>query len=136
MAVIALVPFAAFSIDATPIAKGRGRVGMGGRVFTPARTRKWESEVRFYAQQAMAGRKPTDGPVSVQMCFTFQRPKKPKKGSTDFVTKRPDIDNLMKAVLDGVNGVIFEDDRQVCEVKASKVFDDRSRVDVSVWRLA
>lgn len=36
-------------------------------------------------------------------------------------THKPDIDNIVKLVLDGLNGVAFEDDAQAIEVKAAKL---------------
>ena len=41
-------------------------------------------------------------------------------------TVKPDIDNIVKIVLDGLNGVAFTDDKQVIEIQAQKcyVFDD------------
>lgn len=33
---------------------------------------------------------------------------------------RADVDNLVKTVLDGLNGAAFEDDRQVVNIKAFK----------------
>ena len=42
-------------------------------------------------------------------------------------TKTPDIDNLLKTVLDGLNGVAFRDDAQVCEVVASKRYAPAAR---------
>ena len=39
--------------------------------------------------------------------------------------KKPDIDNLVKFVLDAANGVLFKDDSQVVRVLATKMYDDR-----------
>ena len=35
-----------------------------------------------------------------------------------------DIDNLSKSILDGLNGIAFEDDSQVAELHASKFFTE------------
>lgn len=41
------------------------------------------------------------------------------KGRPD---KKPDADNILKAVLDALNGVAYEDDRQVVEVLCIKKY--------------
>lgn len=38
--------------------------------------------------------------------------------------KRPDIDNLQKFFLDCMNGLVFQDDSQVVEIHAKKVYAD------------
>ena len=51
--------------------------------------------------------------------YSKKRKKSILEGSEGF-TKRPDVDNLVKAVLDGLNGIAFKDDCQVVEVHATK----------------
>ena len=50
--------------------------------------------------------------------------KRAKTNKTKQHTQRPDIDNYMKAVLDGMQGVVFEDDSQVFEIFATKTWAD------------
>ena len=47
-------------------------------------------------------------------------------------TTKPDIDNVIKAVLDGLNGVAYADDSQVVALSASKCYSDDPRVVVIV----
>lgn len=86
----------------------------------------------------------TGTPVRVEVGFYFPRPKHHfKKG---FVTRckealtyfgflqttpatGPDIDNLAKFVLDAMNGIVYEDDRQVVELLASKHKDSNDTMD-------
>ena len=54
-------------------------------------------------------------------------------------TKKPDADNLAKAVLDSLNGLIWVDDAQVCELSVSKWIaagDERAGVTVRIYELA
>jgi Holliday junction resolvase RusA-like endonuclease len=37
-------------------------------------------------------------------------------------TKKPDIDNLTKAILDALNGIAWNDDAQVAQITAKKVW--------------
>ena len=45
---------------------------------------------------------------------------------------RPDIDNLVKIVLDGLNGVAFMDDKQVIELYAIKRYSIEPRTEIMV----
>lgn len=45
-----------------------------------------------------------------------------KSNKRQHATTKPDIDNIIKAVLDGLNGVAFKDDKQVTSIKATKFY--------------
>jgi len=48
-----------------------------------------------------------------------------------------DIDNIAKAVFDGLNGVVWYDDRQVAEMHVYRyVKQDRQRTEIKIWPLA
>lgn len=103
-----------------PISKGRPRMTRRGRVFTPATTLEFEKKV---AEAWKKSRGPIfEGPVSVVI----------ELSNTGFMvrvntvtqersTLRGDVDNYAKSILDGLNGVAFEDDKQVHVLKVSKV---------------
>nr|WP_236887784.1 RusA family crossover junction endodeoxyribonuclease [Clostridioides mangenotii] len=57
--------------------------------------------------------------------------KKPKKPSYLRPTKK-DIDNMVKAVFDGLNGKAFKDDRYICELHASKYYSNEPRIEVVI----
>ena len=72
---------------------------------------------------------PLQGPVVMELTFYKQRPKAHRKRTGELTKnapvhwagkKRDDIDNLIKTVLDGLNGVAFEDDGQVMQLTAEK----------------
>lgn len=47
---------------------------------------------------------------------------------------KPDVDNILKAVLDGLNGVAYEDDKQVVTARASKAYTyGEPMIVVHVW---
>ena len=102
----------------------------------------WKQEVNLYARQAFAGREPFDGPVMMCLTFVMPRPtskewlrKKPGAGRM-YHAARPDIDNLVKAILDSLKNVAWHDDTQVCMLTAMKwwqaVADDEPRVIVAI----
>ena len=46
--------------------------------------------------------------------------------------KKPDIDNVLKIIMDGLNGAAYKDDKQVAAAAASKAYDDEPHVEVEV----
>lgn len=80
---------------------------------------------RIAVQYEKCGGTIIDGPVSLTCDFYFDRPQTGKAAKKLGHGKQlrplnPDIDNLLKAVMDGLNLVAWTDDRQVCVVKAVK----------------
>jgi Holliday junction resolvase RusA-like endonuclease len=53
------------------------------------------------------------------------------KKKTGWHVSRPDIDNIVKAILDGLNGVVFADDASVAQLVASKEYGEE-RVEVQI----
>ena len=101
-----------FTIVGDPVPKARARtVRKGGRTwsFTPKRVAAWEKVVREEAGRNFAT--PFNGPVALSLVFFLSRPKSRRRDN--FVETTPDIDNLEKAVLDGLNGVAYQDDKFV-----------------------
>ena len=48
--------------------------------------------------------------------------------------KRPgDLDNIIKAILDGLNGIAWQDDRQVVEIKARRHDEGPERAEIKIW---
>lgn len=129
-----------FTVPGTPVAKGRPRSFVrGGRVghFTPEKTVRYESLVAHEASFAMAGGSPVEGPVSLFVVAYFpipsswsQKRQKAAMEGLEHVTKKPDLDNVVKAVKDGMNGVAWRDDCQVVSLTANKEYSDRPRVEV------
>ena len=61
-------------------------------------------------------------PVGIQLTFTLPRPKSARARSLTYAAaaKKPDLDKLIRAVLDALTGVWLRDDSQVVLVLASK----------------
>jgi Holliday junction resolvase RusA-like endonuclease len=74
---------------------------------------------------------PPDGPVHLSIDFLFPLPKKGKSPGDPYMAT-PDIDNLEKLVLDALNGLYYDDDRQVISLVASKRYSDIARTEVSI----
>ena len=126
-----------FFVEGDPVPKGRGRIMSSGNkrwAVTPARTRMYESAVRETAEACMHSRPgPYDGPLYVRMTFHLPRPATVTR-LWPFV--KPDLDNLAKSVLDGLNGVVFRDEAQVCCMDLVKHYADaRAGVNVEITEL-
>lgn len=93
-------------IPGTPVPKQRPRL-VSGRVFTPSKTHAAEELIAWKARAAGARISTSDVSVTVGFYFTGKR--------------RGDIDNLVKTVLDALNGVAYVDDRQVVHLQAAVV---------------
>lgn len=109
-------------IDGQPVAKQRPRFNMKtGHTYTPSKTRDYEKKVAQSAWVEMAKNKfkMTDRPIHVDMTAAMEIPKswsKKKKFEAEFGGIHPsrcDLDNVLKSVLDGVEGVVMENDKQV-----------------------
>ncbi|NLL20008.1 MAG: RusA family crossover junction endodeoxyribonuclease [Clostridia bacterium] len=109
-------------IPGRPVPKGRPRLGMRGKkafVYTPTATKEYEKLVGWVAK--CSGCKPIDGAVAVTL--------------TVYTRGKMDVDNMAKSILDGLNGVAYEDDDQVVEllVKKHKVKATRDeRVEIEI----
>jgi len=114
----------------TPIGKARPRFGRtkAGNVvtFTPQKTRNFERDLRSLAQVAMTGKTMLEGPVKVTIKAYFAH-----KTKTGWHVSRPDLDNVIKAVLDSLNEIVFDDDSAVCELVATKEYGEE-RIEVQV----
>ena len=108
-------------------------------MFTPPKTANYETLIAMAAQQAMAGRELIGGPVLVEMkimvsvAASWSKKKTAEALAGDVMpTKKPDADNVLKAICDGINGIVFKDDVQVVNVSLSKRFSETPGVSVRV----
>ena len=131
-----------FSVPAKPVAKARPRFTFTGHAYTPKATAEFEQLVAACARCAMltSGQSPAEGCLHASMEFYYAPPKSwtaaekrrcEQAGRTPKTTK-PDTDNLVKAVLDGMNGIVFKDDAQVTRVTALKAWSYRQNNTVLV----
>lgn len=123
-----------FTVDGEPRGKGRPRFMRTGHTYTDDKTRAYECAVRHAALEAV-GCDPIEGPVEVEIRAFMAPPKSASKRTLGEMimgflkpTKKPDIDNIVKIVMDGMNGIAYEDDAQVTTLTIRK----RWRLDPSV----
>lgn len=132
----------AFFVPGQPQGKGRarvGRVGAHARMYTPAKTEAYEGLVAQMATAAMGGCPPIEQPCRVEVEIVFAIPaswsKKKRQQALDgqvLPAIKPDADNVIKAVCDGANGIVWRDDVQAVQGMWTKRYGERPGVFVCV----
>ena len=111
--------------DVIPAARPRFS---GKRAYQPKRNVEYREQIQWSARLAMKGAKPITGELSavVKLYRKYRRATK----------KYGDVDNHLKALFDGMNQIIFEDDSQICRCVVEKFTDkERPRAEIEIRRL-
>lgn len=135
----------AFVIPGTPVGKGRPKFARRGNfvtAYTPEKTASYENLVKVKAEEAMGGIPLFEGPVSVEIALFVTPPaswsqKKQREAlaGTVFPVSKPDVDNVLKGIMDACNEIVFKDDKQAVDVKVIKRYSDTARAFVKVTAL-
>lgn len=137
-----------FTVDGVPVGKGRPKFARRGNfvtAYTPAKTKTYEEQVALVSRNAMKTENKVicPSPVQLNMDIFVPIPKSWSKikraralSGEEYPTTKPDADNVAKGVLDALNGVVFDDDKQVVGLSISKRYSDRPRVDVRVYEVS
>ena len=125
-----------FIVEGEPVPKGRPKFATRGKfvhTYTPPKTRIATQEFQKQAKP-YAPKEPLQGPLKIMINF-FK--KKPTSYKADALwTKKPDIDNLVKLVLDAMNKIFFKDDSQiVCLVSTKSFGEPRTEVQLEKWNI-
>jgi crossover junction endodeoxyribonuclease RusA len=108
-----------FRVDGLPRQQGSMRSPKAGVVIHSTRGLKpWRERVATEAKRWVP--EPLTGLVSVRVWFELPRPKRPK--FRDLPGVPPDLDKLVRAIGDALNGVAYVDDGQVVEWRATKAY--------------
>jgi Holliday junction resolvase RusA-like endonuclease len=134
-----------FQVEGNPKGKGRPRFTRAGsftRVYTDKQTLDYEAVIKSFAVEAMGSTDPLETPVSVFLYVRHPIPQSYSKKRTEACLsglekpcKKPDIDNIAKTYLDGMNGVVFVDDTQVVDLHVKKVYSAVAGVNVMVMEV-
>jgi Holliday junction resolvase RusA-like endonuclease len=133
-----------FVVPGEPVPKARPRFTMQGgkaRTYTPTSSAAYETIIGLLAHAAMRAQgiaEPMKGALHVQVQAFFPVPQswsKKRKAAAQWHASRPDLDNVVKSALDGLNMVAFADDGQVASVYATKAYSDTPRLEVAVYEI-
>lgn len=135
-----------FQVVGKIVGKGRPRFcrqGAGVRTYTPARTAEYEELIKREYISQCNGYKFEDVPLRVAIHAYKAVPKGTSKGKRSDMLERkirpcikPDTDNVIKIVLDALNGIAYKDDKCVVAVSASKYYADEEFMDVEIADLS
>jgi crossover junction endodeoxyribonuclease RusA len=137
-----------FAVRGLPVAQGGASafvVGGRARIVTKGKDPRttlgsWRSQIAAAAGEAMGGTPALTSPVTVSVHFVFPRPashflpanrSRPEPelrlDAPRYVAGKPDLDKLLRGLLDGITHVVVADDAQVAGIMAWKVYEDDER---------
>lgn len=120
-----------FFVPGVPVPQGRPRFSTRGgypRAYDDKKSRAWKDAITLAAKTHKV--RLMEGPIEVFLTFHMPRPKGIPK-NVFWHSKRPDLDNLVKAVLDGLQGHAFKDDGQIAMLVAEKKYREPVGVHIS-----
>lgn len=114
-------------IPGQPAAQARPRFA-NGRAYRAGRSVQWETAASFVMLERWEAEFPpgakTHGPVSAEMIFVFKRPGriiwKTRQMPRAPHDRKPDLDNCVKSLNDGIPQAIVSDDSRITRIVASK----------------
>lgn len=135
-----------FIIPGEPVGKARPRVVRTGnftRAYTPKKTADYEATVRGSFLETSKGDKFEEGvALYAKVSAYFGIPKSTTKKRREKMlageiepTKKPDIDNILKAIFDACQPDLLKDDSYIVDVVARKHYSDRPRVEVDIAKI-
>lgn len=129
-----------FEVPGKVIGKGRPRLNTySGIVYTPTKTKDYETLVEQYFLLKYPKFKVFEGRVKVSIIAYFAIPKATKKSDINEMldnnispTKKPDIDNIVKVVLDSMNKFAFKDDNQITKLEVEKKYSIEDKIYIKI----
>lgn len=127
-----------FEVAGNPFAKQRARTLRTGRSYTPKETVMYENLVKTSFVSKYPDHIPTDKPCALCVLAVYPIPKswskkdKIKASEGILAPTKHDVDNVLKIISDGLNGVAWSDDKQVFAAYVKKKYGERPCVTV-LW---
>jgi len=119
-----------FTVDGKVQPKQRVRVTRSGHAYTPRQTVKYERHVvNCYNEEYELVK--LNGEIHAEITAVYPIPKNTPKARRELMllgninpTIKPDCDNVAKAIMDALNGVAYDDDKQVTKLTVNKIYGD------------
>ena len=128
-----------FTIPGKPQGKARARTVYNKynnktHSYTPGHTVSYEKYLQETDQ-----RKYDQVPLKVTIRAYFEPVKSTSKKNKFLMyqgdilpTKKPDADNIAKVICDALNGIAYQDDTQICDLRVTKEYSEKQRVEVTI----
>lgn len=130
-----------FTILGEPKGKGRPQfIPQTGRAITPKDTANYETLVRMeYMAQCKGFKFPDDAMLDMRIIAYYSIAKSQTKKNKELMKRRllrpikkPDMDNVVKIIADGLNQVAYRDDTQIVDCQCRKFYSENPRVEVII----
>ena len=129
-----------FEVPGKVIGKGRPRLNTyTGTVYTPTKTKDYETLVEEYFLLKYPKFKILQGRIKISIIAYFSIPKATKKSEINEMlennispTKKPDIDNIVKIILDSMNKFAFKDDIQITKMDVEKRYGLEDKIYIKI----
>ena len=121
-----------FEVEGAVVGKERPRVNLStGTVYTPNKTKDYEYLVQQSFRLKYPSVKMIEDRVFVEIVAYMKIPKSTSKkqreemlNNTISPTKKPDVDNIAKSILDATNKFVLKDDNQVSKITVEKRYGE------------
>ena len=109
------------------------------KAYTPENTKDYEMLIKQYFKLKYPRYVPLENRVSVKVDAYFKVPKTVTKKEKALIeegklspTKKPDIDNIVKIILDALNKMAFKDDNQITKLEVEKFYGEVEKIVVKI----
>lgn len=129
-----------FEVPGKVVGKARPRLNSyTGTVYTPTKTKDYETLIEQYFLLKYPRFKAVERRAKVSIVAYFSIPKTTKKSEISLMldnqispTKKPDIDNIVKIVLDSMNRIAFKDDNQITKLEVEKKYGIEDKIQIKI----
>ena len=129
-----------FEVPGKIVGKGRPRLNTyTGSIYTPAKTKDYETLIEQYFLLKYPKIQPFEERVKISIIAYISIPKSTRKADIQEMldnnispTKKPDIDNIVKVILDSMNKFAFKDDNQITKLEVEKRYSLEDKVYIKI----
>lgn len=138
------VPQIKIVIPGEPKAKGRPRFSCRSqKVYTPKETVDYENLIKLeYQAQCGSFRFPDDAMLDMRVLACYGIPQSKSKRQKELMlhgvvrpTKKPDLDNILKAAADSLNQIAYRDDTQIVDCQVRKFYSSEPRLEIIIRQI-
>ena len=131
-----LVRVKTITIPGKPMGKQRARVSFTTkRTYTPDETVRYENLIKMIYAEKYQNDQPYQGPIGITIIACMPIPQSwSKKKQMEMVSypclTKPDTDNILKIVMDSLNGIAYTDDKQIYKASIFKNYATEPRLEI------